>query len=183
MVDAAVGRADTDTDVVPIWRWVMRGRFLDWMTAAEPTLVDDEILSGAALEVDRALGWLKAAGDLQAERWGERVARTTSRVEAMQNRFPCLGDPTRSLVVAAFVTFARSTGLRPAELAALVDIPDWLKKNLDLLQECDTLAGLRRPRRCVRPADSAGHSFRLAPRRGAAVRSKARPTHDEPRQD
>lgn len=157
----------------------MRGRCLDWMGASEPAAVDDELLSGAALEVDRALGWLKAAGDLQAERWGERVSEMTRRVESMRDRFPCLGDPTRSLVVAAFVVFARSTGLRPAELASLVDIPAWMQKDLDLMRACDTLSGLRRPRRCAWPADSAGHSFRLAPRRGAGKSSRARRTQDE----
>lgn len=161
----------------------MRGRFLDWRGAGEAVEVDDALLSGAALEVDRALGWLKAAGDLQAERWGEGVARMTSRVESMAARFPCLGDPTRLLVVSAFVVFARSTGLRPVELASLVELPEWFKKDLDLLRECDTLAGPRRPRRCVWPADSAGHSFRLAPRRGAGKRSRARRTPGESSED
>jgi len=138
----------------------VRGRFLDWLGVDDSVGGLDTELSGAAREVDAALGWLRAAGDLQAERWGAAVARMTSRVEAMQMRFPGLSDPTRSLVVAAFVTFARSSGLRPAELASLVDIPDWLQKDLDLMRECDRLSGVRSGASRDRDGETARHLFR-----------------------
>lgn len=152
----------------------MRGRFLDWLGVGESVGGLDAELTGSAREVDAALGWLRAAGDLQAERWGAAVARMTSRVEAMQMRFPGLSDPTRSLVVAAFVTFARSSGLRPAELASLVDIPDWLQKDLDLMRECDTLAGVRPRASRVRGGETARNLFRRP-----AMRGERKPRRDQ----
>ncbi|MBL0920700.1 MAG: hypothetical protein IBJ10_01085 [Phycisphaerales bacterium] len=142
----------------------MRGRALrDWLGAGENGGGVDE-LSGPAREVDAALGWLRAAGDLQAERWGAAVSRMTQRVDAMRSRHPGLGDPTRSLIVASFVMFARASGLRPAELAALVEVPGWLQKDLDLLRDCDTLAksGRRRGSGAGRARRPSGHSFRLS---------------------
>ena len=150
----------------------MRGRFLDWLGVCDPAGGLDGELTGSAREVDAALGWLRAAGDLQAERWGAAVARMTSRVEAMQARFPSLSDPTRSLVVAAFVTFARSSGLRPAELASLVDIPDWLQKDLDLMRECDMLAGVRPGAALARGGDTARNVFLRPTARGERNRRR-----------
>lgn len=123
--------------------------------------------SNEAREVDTALGWLRAAGDLQAERWGAYVARTTGRVEALRDRYPELGNPRRALVVASFVAYARASGLDATELAALVEIPEWMKEDLDMVRECASLAGLRPSVIRSTARTSARHSCRPALQRGA----------------